>query len=457
MNSLMTKKCCVAVLLALSLVACNRPGASDALKRDQKSASGGDAAKPAEAPKSGGDAKPAAGAAGAPAGAPPKPPAPVKAANAEQRAMPIEIENIATVESIATVEVKALVSGEITDVLFKEGEAVTEGQELFHIDTRPFEAALKQLEAKRARAVSMQAAANAQVTRDKATAANMHTELERNKQLLQKEFVTQSEYDTARMQAQASAASVDASAAAAASAGDDIRAADADIERAKLDLSYCIIRSPIAGRTGALLIHKGDIVKANDANPMLTIAQMKPIYVSFTLAEKFLPQLRERMQQGPVKVKAKAPTDSHAPAEGTLTFVDNTVDKMTSTIRLKATFPNDDEYLWPGQYVRATIEMNVQQDAVVVPSQAVQNGQKGTYVYVIGPDMKAEMRLVKPGASKDGLLAIDDGLKPGETVVIDGHMRVAPGATVQISTGEEAKPAAPAAAAAPTAEKGAKP
>jgi multidrug efflux system membrane fusion protein len=366
----------------------------------------------------------------------PKEPAPVRIAEAVMQSLPVEIENIATVEPIATVEVRAQVSGEVMAVLFKEGDAVAEGQELFRIDPRPFEATLKQLEAKLARARAMQDSAQADVARNKAEAENTRTELERNKTLLDREMVTQAEYDTARMQASATAANVNASQAAARSMTEDIRAAEADIERARLDLEYCVIRAPLTGRAGALLVHKGDIVRANDSAAMVTLTQLKPIYVSFTLPEKHLAEVRMRMQQGPLTVRAAIPSVEHAPAEGTLTFVDNMVDTMTSTIRLKATFANEDEYLWPGQYVRAAVEMSVQSDVIVTPAQAVQTGQKGTYVYVIGGDMLAALRTVKPGARKDGLVVIEEGLKAGEKVVIDGHMRVAPGQAVSIVTDE---------------------
>ena len=393
--------------------------------------------------------KPAAAPGGAPGGAAaPKEPAPVKVAAAELRSMPVELENIATVEPIATVEIKAQVSGEIIAVLFKEGDMVTEGQELFHIDPRPFEAALKMAEAKLARAEAMQEEARAELARTQAEAQNMKTELGRNKTLLDREMVTREEYDTARTAAAATGASVDASAAGVRSAGQDIRSAEAEIERAKLDLAYCVIRAPMTGRTGALNTHKGDLVRENDAEPMISITQLKPIYVSFTLPERFLTDLRRRTAEGPLTVRATVPDHDDPPVDGTLTFVDNQVDLTTSTIRLKATFPNEDEYFWPGQYVRAAVQMAVQNDVVTVPSQAVQTGQKGTYVYVVGADLKAEMRLVKAGIRKEGFTVIVEGLSAGEKLVIDGHMRVAPDQAVSIITDEAAAEAAPAEAAA---------
>lgn len=432
------KLTCLAALVALLALGLGCEKTSADTKPEAK-APAADAEKK-EAPKADA-AKPDAAKGGAPGGAE-RAPAPVKVAAAESRDMPMQLENIASVEPISVVEVKAQVSGEVVEVLFNEGDAVTAGQELFRLDARPFEAELKQLEAKRARAQSMATAARAQVTRDKAQAENMGTELQRNKTLLDREMVTRAEYDTARAAATASQASVDASNAAVASAGDDIRAAEADLDRAKLNLEYCIIRAPIAGRTGALQIHKGDIVKANDTAPMVTIAQMQPIYVSLTLAERYLGELRQRMREGALPVTARVPTGTAPPVEGTLTFIDNLVDRATSTIRLKASFPNQDEFLWPGQYVQAAVQMSVTQNAVVVPSQAVLRGQKGPYVYVIGADMKAELRIVKPGATLNGVTAIDEGLKPGENVVVDGQMKTAPGATVVLAT--DAPAAAPA-------------
>ena len=387
---------------------------------------------------------------GCPRTAPATPPAsekkeapPVKVAPVEMKSMPVELENVATVEAISTVEIKAQVSGEVTEILFKEGDAVTEGQELFRIDPRPFEANLKQLEAKLARAKAMREAARAEVARNAAEAENMRVELDRNKTLLEKDMVTRAEYDTARTQANASAASVNASEADARSAAEDIRAAEADIERARLDLAYCVLRSPLTGRAGALQIHKGDIVRAADTLAMVTITQLKPIYVSFTLPERYLLDVRERMAQGALPVRAAVPENNRAPAAGVLTFVDNTVDRTTSTIRLKATFPNDDELLWPGQYVRAAVEMSMVDNALVVPAQAVQSGQMGLYVYVVNAQMKTELRPVKTGTRKDGLIVITEGVNAGEQVIIDGHMRTAPDMQVSIAT--EAQPAAGAA------------
>lgn len=377
--------------------------------------------------------KSAGGPAGAPGGAGgAKPPAPVRMAEATVRSMPVELGNIATVEPIATVEIKAQISGEIVEVLFKEGEMVTEGQELFRIDPRPYEAALKMAEAKSARARAMQEEARAEMARNQAEAENMKTELGRNKTLLERDMVTREEFDTARTAAAATSAAVDASAAGVRSAAEDIRAGEAEIERAKLDLAYCVIRAPMTGRTGVLHAHKGDLVKANDTDAMVTITQLKPIYVSFTLAEKFLTDVRQRAAQGPLTVRATVPDHDDPPVSGTLTFVDSQVDMTTSTIRLKATFPNEDEYLWPGQYVRATVEMSMENDVTTVPSQAVQTGQNGTYVYVIDADLKAELRPVKAGIRKDGFTVVTEGIRAGEKVVTDGHLRVAPGQPVEI-------------------------
>lgn len=373
-------------------------------------------------------------------------PPPVKVAPVETKSMPVELENVATVEAISTVEIKAQVSGEVTEILFKEGDAVTEGQELFRIDPRPFEATMKQLEAKLARAKAMQESARAEVARNAAEAENMRVELGRNKTLLDKEMVTRAEYDTARTQANATAASVNASEADARSASEEIRAAEADLERARLDLAYCAIHAPLNGRAGALQIHKGDIVRAGDTVAMVTITQLKPIYVSFTLPERYLLDVRERMAQGALTVRAAVPDHDHAPASGVLTFVDNTVDRTTSTIRLKATFPNEDEFLWPGQYVRAAVEMSMVDNALVVPAQAVQSGQMGLYVYVVNAQMKTELRPVKTGTRKDGLIVITEGVNAGEQVIIDGHMRTAPDMVVSIT--QEAQPAAAPAGAA---------
>jgi multidrug efflux system membrane fusion protein len=211
------------------------------------------------------------------------------------------------------------------------------------------------------------------------------------------------------------------------------------IENAKLQLDYCTIRAPITGKTGDLQIDRGNLVKANDTNPLVTINQIEPVYVSFTAPDTELEEIREYAAKGPLEVKAVIPHYENEPAVGTLTFIDNAVDPNTRTIRLKGTFKNDDNRLWPGQFIPTVIlQLATRANVTVAPSQAVQRGQDGSYAYVVTADvvtadMKVELRKVTPGDTVSGLTEIRDGLQPGEKVVTDGHLRLTPGAQVTIS------------------------
>jgi multidrug efflux system membrane fusion protein len=205
------------------------------------------------------------------------------------------------------------------------------------------------------------------------------------------------------------------------------------IDDAKLQLDYCTIRSPLKGVTGALLVTQGNLVKVNDTTPLVTITQIEPIYVSFALPEKVLPAVRKRMGKGDLEVKAQIPDVDDAPAVGKLTFIENEVDQSTGTIRMKATFDNADHKLWPGQYVDVVLRLDEVTDAIVAPTQAVQNGQSGPFVYVVKPDMTVELRNIVLGDTQGDLTIVTDGLKPEEKVVTDGQLRLAPGSTVAIA------------------------
>jgi multidrug efflux system membrane fusion protein len=306
---------------------------------------------------------------------------------------------------------------------------------LFAIDPRPYQAALDAANANAARAEAQLAQAKSDLLRGQVQEKSAQTEFGRNKTLLDRGMVTKAEYDQTVVGVESSRAMVAANQAAVRSGEEGARAAQAAIETAKLDLEHCIIRAPLAGRTGSLLVHQGSIIKANDTGPMLVITQTKPIYVSFTLAERYLDDVRARHAEGKVEVRAAAPGQDEKTVKGELTFIDNIVDRQTSTIRLKAVFANEKEELWPGQYVKATIVLGEVKDAVVVPAQAVQTSQKGIFVYVVGPDKKAELRHVKTGVTYRDLIVVAEGLKPDETVVSEGHLRVAPGGPLNILDG----------------------
>ena len=369
------------------------------------------------------------------AGAPPSSvnqPAPVHATKADTRRVPVELISFGTVEPLSSIELKAQVSGEIVEVLFAEGERVTQSQPLFRIDPRRFEAALAEAEANLARAGAQRGEAEANLRENAVRSTNARVELERNKTLLTREIVTQEEFDQSRTAADALVAAAGADAAAVKSAAENIRAAQAALDAAKLNLGYCTISSPIEGRTGSLMAHRGDLVSANAASPLVVITQTAPMYVSFTLPERYLQPLRDGLNAGEVPVHATIPETEVTPIPGKLTFIDNAVDRITSTIRLKAIFENEGDTLWPGQYVNVRVGLGFLDNRTTVPAQAVQTSQDGPYVYVVAADNKAELRPIKTGPTYEGVTVIEEGLQPGEQVMTDGHLRVAPGAQVKI-------------------------
>jgi len=334
---------------------------------------------------------------------------PVMATTVAQKDVPLQVKAIGTVEAYSTVAVRSNVTGEITDVHFTEGQDVKKGQLIFTIDRRPFEAALNQAEAN--------------LARDTAQANNAQTQAERYTHLVQQGVVSRDQADSYRTAAETARAVVEADKAA--------------VERAKVDLSYCSIYSPLTGRTGNLMIHQGNLVKANDTPIMVNINQVTPIYVTFSIPEQNLPEVKKYMAQGKLEVAAHIPNDPQ-PAEGVLSFVDNTVDTATGTIKLKGTFANQDRRLWPGQFVDAVLTLTTQPNAIVVPTQAVQNGQQGQFVFVIKSDLTVESRPVTVGRSVDSQSIIEAGLHPGEQVVTDGQLRLVPGAKVEIKNNSRA-------------------
>jgi membrane fusion protein, multidrug efflux system len=334
---------------------------------------------------------------------------PVMATTVAQQDVPLQVKAIGTVEAYSTVAVRSNVTGEITAVHFTEGQDVKKGQLIFSIDRRPFEAALNQ--------------AQANLARDTAQANNAQTQAERYTHLVQQGVVSRDQADTYRTSAETARAVVEADKAA--------------VEKAKVDLSYCSIFSPLAGRTGNLMIHQGNLVKANDTPIMVNINQVAPIYVTFAIPEQSLAEVKKYMASGKLKVEARIPNDPK-PAAGLLTFVDNTVDTATGTIKLKGTFTNEDRQLWPGQFVDAVLTLTTQPNAIVVPTQAVQNGQQGQFVFVIKPDLTVESRPVTVGRSVDSQSIILAGLQAGERVVTDGQLRLVPGAKVEIKSNSRA-------------------
>jgi len=335
---------------------------------------------------------------------------PVTVASVVQKQMPIEIRVIGAVEAYSVVSVHAQITGQLTAVNFKEGEDVQKDQVLFALDKRPLEAAL------------LQAQANLQ--RDIAQAANAKSVAQRYDDLAARGIATREQVETNR----AASAALDAT----------VEADKAAIENAKVQLEYATMASPIAGRTGALMVHEGNLVRALDTTPLVVINQIAPIYVSFAIPESRLPELKRFMGKGTLPVEAQPPNDTAATSHGHITFVDNNVDQTTGTIKIKATFPNDDHRLWPGQFVNVTVALTKDPTAVVVPTAAVQVGQQGQYTYVVKPDKSVEYRPVVVERTSGLETVIKSGLKPAEVVVTDGHLRLVAGSHVSIK-GEDSQ------------------
>jgi multidrug efflux system membrane fusion protein len=331
-----------------------------------------------------------------------------------RKAAPVQLSAIGNVQAFSTVTVKAQIEGTLKDVHFTEGQHVNKGDLLFTIDPRPFEVQLKQAEAALARDT-----AQAELARDEAA---------RYEGLAAKEYVSREQADQTR--------------AAAAAAEATQLAAQAGVENAKLQLEYCYIRSPIDGVAGALLVHAGNLVKENDPDhPLVVIQQVSPIYAAFSVPASQLPEIKRSMARGPVKVTA-APSSSRSStgstgagdpvAAGTLSFVDNTVDPTTGTIQLKALFPNGNKALWPGQFINVVLTLSTQPDAILVPTQAVQTGQEGPYLFVVRDDQTVESRPVVVARTVRGDTVIERGVAPGERVVTDGQLRLSTGVKIDI-------------------------
>ena len=330
---------------------------------------------------------------------------PVSIATVAQLTVAVRIRAIGNVEAYSTVALKARVDGQIVEVNFKEGQEVKKGAVLFKIDPRPFEATLRQTEAN--------------LMRDTAQKEQARSQERRYQELLQKNFVSKEAYAQIRTNADTAEAVALGSKAA--------------VENAKLQLEYCTIRSPIDGFVGKVMLQIGNMAKANDTNSLVIINQVRPIYVNFAVPEQRLSAIRSLMAKRKLSVEARPPDSDRVTASGTLSFVDNAVDMTTGTIRLKAVFTNVDNALWPGQFVSTDLKLYDQTDALVVPTQAVQTGPNGQFVFVVKPDMTTEVRAVQVERSDGADAIIAKGLEKGEQVVVKGQLRLAPGAKVTIA------------------------
>jgi membrane fusion protein, multidrug efflux system len=371
----------------------------------------------------------------------PRPPAvPVTAATVETRDVPVQIQGIGNVQASSTVSVYSLLSGQIFQVHFTEGQDVSAGALLFSIDPRPFEAALQQAQATMVQHQAAVAQAEANLARDQAQADNARVEEERYKKLVQGGLIAREQYDQILTAFKSALATVDASRAMVANQKALVQADAAIVENAKLQLTYTSIRAPIEGRTGNLLIHKGNVVKANDiGNPLVVINRVHPVNVVFAMPERFLAQIKAGRARGPLTVEA-TPQGQSVVVRGMLSFVNNTVDTTTGTIQLKATFDNADNALWPGQFATVTLTVRTEPNALVVPTQAIQAGQQGQYVFVIKPDATVESRPIVVAFANGPLTIVRQGVQAGERVVTDGQLRLVSGTRVDVKSAGPASP-----------------
>ena len=360
------------------------------------------------------------------------PGAPVTVAMAGVQTLPVEVKAIGNVEAYKTISVKSQVGGTLVRVNFKEGDPVQKGQRLFEIDPRPYQETIRMIEANLARDTALERQAQANLRRDIAQEKFYREQARRYNDLMKEGVFSREQGDQAATTADAQAAAVAADQAAIESARSSMKADQAALDNAKLMLSYCYIDSPIAGRTGSISVKEGNLVKATDIE-LVTIMQVEPIYVTFTVPENQLEAVRGRMRAGSLAVKAIPDSGSADAREGTLTFIDNTVDLSTGTIKLKGTFPNKDARLWPGRFVDVVLTLSQKPDVVAIPSRAVQIGQGGNYVFVVKQDQTVEMRNVVTGLAARDLVEVQ-GVKAGETVVTGGHIRLAPGVRVKVQS-----------------------
>jgi len=340
-----------------------------------------------------------------------RPPALVVTAAASQQDVPVQLKAIGTMEASESVSIRTQISGELFKVAFREGQDVQKGALLFQLDPRVYQAAIRKAEAT--------------LARDRVILANARKDYERYSQLVKDGIVTHEQVEGYRTRAESVAADVDADQAA--------------LDNAREQLAYCTISAPISGRLGVLAVNRGNVVKANDT-VLVTINKLTPIYATFTIPEKELPEIKRHMAAGKVDVLAEVPGGGGVKEKGVVSFFDNTVDPATGTIRLKATFDNSARQLWPGQFVNISITLSVINNAVVVPSQAVQTSQKGPFVFVVKQDATADIRPVMVGPVSAGMTVIEKGLQPGEQVVIDGQMRVVPGGKVESKQPDKSAP-----------------
>jgi membrane fusion protein, multidrug efflux system len=358
------------------------------------------------------------------------PASPVTAAKAELRDVPVQVRQIGSVEPVAIIAVKAQIGGELTKVLFREGDDIRKGQQLFEIDPRPYRQAMDQAQAAIEKDNALIAQAQANLSRDRVQTANAKEQADRYEALAKDGLISKDQNSTYQTTFNSQNEALRADEAAINSAKASLNVDKAALETAKLNLSYCSISSPIDGRAGSLLVQAGNLVKANDTTALVNINQLEPVYVSFSVPEQLLADIRAYSKGTPLAVTAIV-SPEHS-SVGHMTFIDNLVDNTTGTIKLKGEFPNADRSLWPGQFVNVVMTLRTLHAVTVIPSEALQSGQQGQFVFVLKPDQTVETRLVKPGQTIENQIVVESGISPGETVITDGQMRLVPGAPVKV-------------------------
>ncbi len=361
------------------------------------------------------------------------PPVPVSVESAVQEAVPIEIRAVGNVEPYSSVQVKAQVGGPLIGVSFTEGANVNKGDLLFEIDPRPFRETLRQAEAAVMKDQAQLRVAEANLARSRAQLKNAQAEAARYEQLSKEGISTRMQEDQVRTAAEVAEQTLKSDEATIEGIRAALESDQAAIEQAKLNLSYCEIRSPISGRAGNLLLHPGNLVKANDENPLVIINQIAPIFVTFGVPERYLGEISRQHARRKLEVQAATDQEATEPVRGTLAVINNTVDTNTGTIRLKAMFDNRQNRLWPGQFVNAVLTLDTQ-TATVIASEAVQAGQQGSFVYVVKPDQTVEVRPVVVGQTVADKVIVQQGITAGESIVTDGQSRLFPGAKIVPAT-----------------------
>jgi multidrug efflux system membrane fusion protein len=361
-----------------------------------------------------------------------RPPAPVMVAAAVTQDVPVYLDQIGKCAAREVVEIRPQVSGRITNIHFADGADIKKGDLLFTIDPRPFQASLHQAEANLARDLALKKQAEASLARDKAQAKLGEAQAQRYAQLNRQGVVSNEQSEQMQTNAEALMATVAADEAGVRNTEEAIKADEAAIENAKLQLSYCFIHSPIDGRAGQRLVDVGNLAALGVGTPLLVIQRLDPIYADFTISQNDLSAVQRNMSQGALKAEVRLPDEADKPVVGNLTFVDNAVKEATGTVNLRATIANGDRRFWPGRFVNVRLVLSVLRGAVLIPATAPQMSAKGQFVYVIKNDSTAEMRTVTVGQRQGEMVVVEKGIAPGEKVVVNGQLGVTPGGKVLV-------------------------